>query len=88
MKLLPAGEKPKSGDPNNVSAGNRASGQPTVPLGDGKDYIDKSHEIALPLTEKAISSSSRGQLSTSGLILITPLEIEGAGGLAVSGGWW
>ena len=50
----------------------------TVPLGDGKDYIDKSHEIALPLTEEgAYLVICRGDnLSTSGLILITPLEIE------------
>ena len=50
----------------------------TVPLGDGKDYIDKSREIALPLTEEgAYLAICRGDnLFTSGLILITPLEIE------------
>ena len=50
----------------------------TVPLGDGKDYTDKSREIALPLTEEgAYLVICRGDnLSTSGLILITPLEIE------------
>ena len=50
----------------------------TVPLGDGKDYIDKSREIALPLTDEgAYLVICRGDnLSTSGLILITPLEIE------------
>ena len=50
----------------------------TVPLGDGKDYIDKSREIALPLTEEgAYLVICRGEnLFTSGLILITPLEIE------------
>ena len=49
-----------------------------VPLGDGKDYIDKSREIALPLTEEgAYLVICRGEnLFTSGLILITPLEIE------------
>ena len=49
-----------------------------VPLGDGKDYIDKSHEIALPLTEEgAYLVICRGDnLLASGLILITPLEIE------------
>ena len=49
-----------------------------VPLGDGKDYIDKSREIALPLTEEgAYLVICRGDnLFTSGLILITPLEIE------------
>ena len=50
----------------------------TVPLGDGKDYIDKSREIVLPLTEEgAYLVICRGDnLFTSGLILITPLEIE------------
>ena len=50
----------------------------TVPLGDGKDYIDKNHEIALPLTEEgAYLVICRGDnLLASGLILITPLEIE------------
>lgn len=50
----------------------------TVPLGDGKDYIDKSREIALPLTEEgAYLVICRGDnLFTSGLVLITPLEIE------------
>ena len=50
----------------------------TVPLGDGKDYIDKSREIALPLTEEgAYLIICRGDnLLASGLILITPLEIE------------
>ena len=50
----------------------------TVPLGDGKDYIDKSREINLPLTEEgAYLVICRGDnLFTSGLVLITPLEIE------------
>ena len=50
----------------------------TVPLGDRKDYIDKSREIALPLTEEgAYLVICRGDnLLASGLILITPLEIE------------
>ncbi len=50
----------------------------TVPLGDGKDYIDKSREITLPLTEEgAYLVICRGDnLFTSGLVLITPLEIE------------
>ena len=50
----------------------------TVPLGDGKDYIDKSREIDLPLTEEgAYLVICRGDnLFASGLILITPLEIE------------
>ena len=49
-----------------------------IPLGDGKDYIDKSREIDLPLTEEgAYLVICRGDnLFTSGLILITPLEIE------------
>ena len=50
----------------------------TIPLGDGKDYIDKSREINLPLTEEgAYLVICRGDnLFASGLILITPLEIE------------
>ena len=50
----------------------------TVPLGDGEDYIDKNREITLPLTEEgAYLVICRGDnLFASGLILITPLEIE------------
>ena len=50
----------------------------SVALGDGKDYVDKTREIALPLTEEgAYLVICRGDsLFTSGLILITPLEIE------------
>ena len=50
----------------------------TVSLGDGKDYIDKEREIALPLTQEgAYLVICRGDnLFTSGLILVTPLEIE------------
>ena len=50
----------------------------TVSLGDGKDYIDKTREIPLPLTkEGAYLVICRGDnLFTSGLILVTPLEIE------------
>ena len=50
----------------------------TVSLGDGKDYIDKEREISLPLTsEGAYLVICRGDnLFTSGLILVTPLEIE------------
>jgi tetratricopeptide (TPR) repeat protein len=47
-------------------------------LGDGKDYIEKSREIPFSLTEEgAYLVICRGDnLFTSGLILITPLEIE------------
>ena len=50
----------------------------TVSLGDGKDYIDKTREISLPLTDEgAYLVICRGDnLFTSGLILVTPLEIE------------
>ena len=50
----------------------------SVALGDGEDYIDKTREIALPLTEEgAYLVICRGDsLFASGLILITPLEIE------------
>ena len=50
----------------------------TVPLGDGKDYIDKSREITLSLTEEGayLVICQGDNLFASGLILITPLEIE------------
>ena len=50
----------------------------TVALGDGKDYINKTREITLSLKEEgAYLVICRGDdLFTSGLILITPLEIE------------
>jgi hypothetical protein len=50
----------------------------TVSLGDGKDYVDKSRQIRLPLTDEgAYLVICRGDsLFKSCLILITPLEIE------------
>ena len=49
-----------------------------VPLGDGKDYRDRVHKLALPLTkEGAYMVVCRGEdLHASGLVLITPLAVE------------
>lgn len=50
----------------------------TMPLGDGKDYVDKQHKIQLELeAEGAYLVICRGDdLFTSALVLITPLEME------------
>ena len=50
----------------------------TIPLGDGKDYVEKEKKILLPLKdEAAYLVISRGDdLFTSGMVLITPLKIE------------
>ena len=50
----------------------------TIALGDGKDYVDKEREVALTLEkEGAYLIICRGDdLFTSGLVLITPLNIE------------
>jgi hypothetical protein len=50
----------------------------TVTLGDGSDYDDKSRTIDLPLTkEGAYLVMIRGDnLYTSGIVLVTPLELE------------
>lgn len=50
----------------------------TTVLGDGKDYVDKEHEISLDLTEEgAYLVICRGDdLFSSGLVLITPLDME------------
>ena len=50
----------------------------TTVLGDGKDYVDKEHEMALDLEgEGAYLVICRGDdLFSSGLVLITPLDIE------------
>lgn len=49
-----------------------------ITLGDGKDYIDKSREVKLDIKDEgAYLIICRGDdLFTSGLALITPLEIE------------
>ena len=49
-----------------------------VPLGDGKDYRDKSQKTKLPLEkEGAYLVICRGDnLFTSGLVLVTPLKLE------------
>ena len=50
----------------------------TVELGDGKDYVDKTRQIDLDLSDEgAYLVICRGDnLFTSGLVLITPLDIE------------
>ncbi|MCE9611841.1 MAG: tetratricopeptide repeat protein [Chthoniobacter sp.] len=50
----------------------------TIPLGDGKDYIEKEKKILLPLKdEAAYLVICRGDdLFSSGMVLITPLKIE------------
>ncbi|MBN2441825.1 MAG: tetratricopeptide repeat protein [Spirochaetales bacterium] len=49
-----------------------------IPLGDGKDYEDKSRDIPLKLKDEgAYLAVIRGDdIFTSGLVLITPLSIE------------
>jgi TolA-binding protein len=49
-----------------------------ITLGDGKDYIDKEHKVKLDIKDEgAYLVICRGDdLFTSGLVLITPLEIE------------
>ena len=58
----------------------------TVEFGDGKDYIAAIRDISLPIAEEGayLVICRGGNLSASGLILITPLEIEVQEG-AVSG---
>jgi hypothetical protein len=49
-----------------------------IELGDGKDYRDRTHELALPLKDEgAYLVVCRGEnLHTSGLVLLTPLKVE------------
>lgn len=58
----------------------------TVNFGDAKDFIEATRDISLPITDEGayLVICRDGNLSTSGLILITPLEIEVQEG-AVSG---
>lgn len=58
----------------------------TLELGDGKNYKESTRDISLPITEEGayLVICRGGNLSASGLILITPLEIEVQEG-AVSG---
>ena len=58
----------------------------TFEFGSGKDYIEETRDIALPITEDGayLVICRGGNLFASGLILITPLEIEVQEG-AVSG---
>ena len=59
-------------------AGIDPEGAMTIPLGDGKDFADKSKKAELPLKDEgAYLVICRGDnLYTSGLILISPLKLE------------
>jgi len=59
-------------------AGIRPYHEATVELGDGKDYRDRTHDLPLPLKEEgAYLVVCRGEnLHASGLVLVTPLEVE------------
>jgi tetratricopeptide (TPR) repeat protein len=59
-------------------AGIRPYHEATIELGDGKDYQDKQTELELPLKDEgAYLVVCRGEnLHTSGLVLISPLELQ------------
>jgi hypothetical protein len=59
-------------------AGIRPHHEATIELGDGKDYRDRTHKLALPLTEQgAYLVVCRGEnLHTSGLVLVSPLTVD------------
>ncbi len=59
-------------------AGIRPEFEATVPLGDGRDYVEKERKITLALKgEAAYLVICRGDdLFASGMVLITPLRIE------------
>jgi hypothetical protein len=59
-------------------SGIRPYHEAAVALGDGKDYRDRTHKLALPLKEEgAYLVVCRGDdLHASGLVLVTPLAVE------------
>ncbi len=59
-------------------AGIRPYHETTLPLGDGKDYRDRSQSISLPLKEEGayLVVCRGGDLHASGLVLVTPLAVE------------
>ena len=59
-------------------AGIRPAHEATVPLGDGRDFRDRTAKLPLPLTkEGAYLVVGRGENSyASGLVLLTPLAVE------------
>jgi len=59
-------------------AGIRPLHEETIKLGEGKDYADKTHKLALPIKQEgAYLVVCRGEdLHTSGLVLVTPLAVE------------
>ena len=77
MKFCRAGERP-GGYRRDQPVGIRPAYQGTVRLGEGRDYRDMTRTVPLPLVkEGAYLVVCRGEdLHTSGLLLITPLELE------------
>lgn len=59
-------------------AGIRPHHEATIALGDGQDYRDRTKTLPLPIAEEgAYLVVCRGEnLYTSGLVLLTPLEVE------------
>ncbi|MGQ9575090.1 MAG: tetratricopeptide repeat protein [Thermoguttaceae bacterium] len=59
-------------------AGIRPYYEAAIPLGDGKDYRDRTRKLALPLRDEgAYLVVCRGEdLHASGLVLVTPLAVE------------
>ena len=59
-------------------AGIRPYHEATIELGDGKDYRDRKHSLALPLEEEgAYLVVCRGEdLHASGLVLVSPLVVD------------
>lgn len=59
-------------------AGIRPYFETALELGDGKDYRDRTHRFGLPLEDEgAYLIVCRGEsLHTSGLVLVTPLQVE------------
>jgi tetratricopeptide (TPR) repeat protein len=59
-------------------SGIRPYHETTTALGDGQDYRDRTHKLALPLKEEgAYLVVCRGEnLYASGLVLVTPLAVE------------
>jgi alpha-2-macroglobulin len=77
LKLCESGQA--LGDLGQVNlAGIRPLVETTVALGDGHDYRDRARKLALPLKQEgAYLIVCRGEeLYASGLVLISPLEIE------------
>ena len=59
-------------------AGIRPLMKPRLNLGDGKDYRDRTHKLALPLKDEGayLVVCRGGDLYASGLVLVSPLAVE------------